>query len=133
MADKTKQIEFIRELTQRTREGGLRWEQSPQRGTYVVSYPNRVIGISGVQSPLSEAYFLRIFDGLGNVQLEIGGNNWEVIKAPGDVTLHDIREPLVELYKAARAVAEGGVRDDAIIEDVLSEIRQLPHGGLKAG
>lgn len=133
VADKAKQIELIRELTQRTQAGGLNWEPSPQRGTYVASLPNRVIGISGVESPMSEAYHLRIFDALGNVQIEIGGSNWDVIKAPGDITLRDIRGPLVELYNAARAVAESGTRDDAIIEDVLSEIRQLPHGGLKAG
>ncbi len=133
MVDPAKQIELIRELTQRTQDGSLRWEQTTQRGTYMVAFPNRAFRISGVKTPISEEYRLRIFDGFGHVQVELGADVGEVVTVPGDVTSYYIREPLKELYRAARAVAEGGAGNDAIIEDVLSEIRQLPHGGLKAG
>ena len=132
MANTLKQVEFIKELIQRTLDGNLRWQQAAVRDTYMVAFPNHAIRVSGPGAPFHGDYSLRIYDGEGNVTMEIGGRTENYTGTVEHLGFQPVRAQLVELYNAVRAPFPPGDDVDKILEDVLGEIRQVGSDGVKA-
>lgn len=127
-----KQIDFIDELTQRTLQGNLRWQRAVVKDTYIVAFPNHAIQVSGPGTPFREDYSLRIYDGEGNVTLEIGGRTENYSNTVEHSDFYPVRQKLIALYDAVRALLLTKEDVDKIIEDVLGEIRQVGSEGVKA-
>lgn len=120
-----RQIDFINELTQRTRDRTLHWQQAAVRDTFQVAFPNHAIRLSGPASQIHGDYSLRIYDGEGNLTMEIGGRTQNYATTVEHLPFYPVRQQLIELYNVASAQFPPAQDANKIIEDVLGEIRQF--------
>ncbi len=132
MANKEKRLLLIKELTDFTKQGALRWEKTSQQGTYMSTFPNSAVRISRKgASPPQDLFSLQIIDGKGDVTETVIGDLFANPETPDDVDPSKSYFLLENLYSEISQQVEA--ESDKTIDDVFAELNRLSAGGAKTG
>jgi hypothetical protein len=131
MASSTKQLALVTELIDQTRAGRLRWEKSSVRGAYMVAFPESAIRILGNSSSIPGIYYLNVFDGAGNVLVDITNSPFHTSTSDEQPTRLQLSALLAQLYQEILQVTEAEDQDK-VIDNVLTNLRQHATEDIKA-